>query len=133
MTQLFLIAIRNLAQHSKRTLLLGGAIAGVMTLLVLLLCISSGMHATLLESATTLMTGHINVAGFYKVTAGQSGPLVTDYKRVGELVRKTLPDLDYMVARGRGWARVVSDSGSIQAGIGGIDIRNEPGFPKVIK
>src|SRR5580692_5454654 len=119
MGQLFMIAFRNLAQHSKRTLLLGGAIAGVTSLLVLLLCISSGMHATMLESATTLMTGHINVAGFYKVTAGQSAPLVTDYQKVSEVVRKALPDVDYIAARGRGWTRMVSDTGSMQVGVGG--------------
>src|SRR6478752_6223785 len=100
MNQLFLIALRNLAQHSKRTLLLGGAIAGVTSLLTLLLCLSSGMHATMLESATTLSTGHINVAGFYKVTAGQSAPVVTQFKKLEEIVKKTLPDLDFVAARG---------------------------------
>ena len=66
MKQLFLIALRNLAQHSKRTLLLGGAIAGVSALFVFLLCLSSGIHKTMLESATTLSTGHLNVAGFIR-------------------------------------------------------------------
>ena len=132
MGQLFLIAIRNLVQHSKRTLLLGGAIAGVTALLVLLLCISSAMHATLLESATTLSTGHINVAGFYKVTAGQSAPVVTNYKKLLEIVKKTLPDVDYMVARGRGWAKLVSETRSMQVAIGGLDINNEPKFGRVV-
>src|SRR6478609_3728649 len=99
MFQLFLIALRNLAQHSKRTALIGGAISGVTMLLVVLSCLSSGAHATMFESATTLMTGHINVAGFYKVTAGQSAPLVTDYKQVLQVVRDTLPDVDYVAPR----------------------------------
>jgi putative ABC transport system permease protein len=132
MKQLFLIAIRNLAQHSKRTMLLGGAIAGVSALFVFLLCLSTGIHATMLESATTLSTGHINVAGFYKVTAGQSAPVITDYKKLEGIVKKTLPDLDYMVARGRGWAKLISDQGSVQAAIGGIDITQEPGFHRVV-
>src|ERR1700730_16207547 len=100
MSQLFLIALRNLAQHSKRTLLLGGAIAGVTALLVFLLCLSSGIHFTMLQSATTLSTGHLNVAGFYKVTAGQSAPVITQYKKLDAIVRRTLPDLDYIDARG---------------------------------
>src|SRR6185295_19803841 len=132
MGQLFLIAIRNLAQHSKRTLLLGGAIAGVSALFVFMLCLSSGIHATMLESATTLSTGHLNVGGFYKVTAGQSAPVVTQFKRIEEIVKKTLPDLAYMAPRGRGWAKLVSDTGKMQAAIGGIDIANEPGFRRVI-
>src|SRR5579872_605374 len=104
MAQLFLIAFRNLSQHSKRTLLLGGAIAGVTALFVFLLCLTSGVHETMLESATTLSTGHLNVAGFYKVTAGQSAPVVTQYKKLIEIVKKTLPDIDYIAPRGRGWA-----------------------------
>ena len=86
MAQLFLIALRNLVQHSKRTLLLGGAIAGVTALLTVLLCLSSGIHSTMLESATTLSTGHINVAGFYKVTAGQSAPVITGYKKLEQII-----------------------------------------------
>jgi ABC-type lipoprotein release transport system permease subunit len=133
MLQLFLLAVRNLAQHSKRTLLLGGAIAGVTALLVMLLCISSGVHATMLESATTLSTGHLNVGGFYKITAGQSAPVVTQYKTLQKIVEKTLPDLDYVAARGRGWGKLVAESGSIQVAIAGIDIAHEPGFRKVVK
>jgi len=132
MYQLFLIALRNLAQHSKRTLLLGGAIAGVTALFVFLLCLSSGIHQTMLESATTLSTGHINVAGFYKVTAGQSAPVITQYGKLEEIVKRTLPDLDFLAPRGRGWAKMVSDTGSMQVAIGGIDITHEPGFKRVI-
>ncbi|HXB97109.1 MAG TPA: ABC transporter permease, partial [bacterium] len=106
MRQLFLIAFRNLLQHRRRTLMLGGAIAGVTALLILLTCLSSGVKATMLESATTIATGHLNVAGFYKITAGQTAPLVTDYAKVQAIVEKTVPDLDYVTARGRGWARL---------------------------
>ena len=133
MGQLFLIAIRNLAQNRKRTLLLGGAIAGVTGLLIFLLCLSSGIHTTLLESATTLSTGHLNVGGFFKVTAGQSAPVVTDYKKLAEIVKKNLPDLDFIAARGRGWAKLVSDNGAMQVAIAGIDINAEPGFRHAIQ
>src|SRR6266404_5963458 len=102
MAQLFLIAFRNLLQHSKRTLLLGGAIAGVTALLVFLLCLTSGVHSSMLESATTLSTGHINVGGFYKVTAGQSAPVITNFKKLGEIVHTNLPGA-FVAARGRGW------------------------------
>jgi len=132
MGQLFLIAIRNLLQHRKRSLLLGGAIAGVTMLLIFLTSLSSGVRKAMFEAATTIQTGHINVAGFYKISAGRSAPIVTDYKKVVGVIRKTLPDLEYIVPRGRGWARVVSDTGSIQAGLAGIDIDQEPYFKKVL-
>src|SRR5580704_13312834 len=109
MKQLFLIAIRNLLQHRRRTLLLGGAIAGVTLLLTILIGISAGLHATMLKSATTLSTGHINVAGFYKVTAGQSAPVITQFGKLEEIARRALPDIDYIAPRGRGWAKMVSE------------------------
>jgi ABC-type lipoprotein release transport system permease subunit len=133
MRQLFLIAVRNLGTHKRRTLLLGGAIAGVTALLVILMGLSNGMKATMLESATTLMTGHVNVGGFYKVTAGQAAPVVTSYPKLLEQLRKEVPELEYSVQRGRGWVKLVSDSGSIQVGVGGIDVEAETGFRKVVQ
>jgi putative ABC transport system permease protein len=133
MKQLFLIAYRNILSHGRRSLFLGGAIAGATALLVFLGCLSSGVKATMLESATTVATGHLNVGGFFKITAGQCAPLVTDYKKIEDIVRKTLPDLDYVTARGRGWARLVSDEASAQVGIAGVDMANEPMLPKVLK
>ncbi len=133
MLRLLLIALRSLAQHRRRTLLLGGAIAVVTALLVILLELSTGLKATILRSATTLMTGHVNVAGFYKVTAGQSAPVVTQYPKVVEVVQQAVPELDFLIERGRGWAKVVSETGSLQAGIGGVDIRHEPGLHKVLR
>jgi len=133
MRQLFLIAFRNLVQHGRRTLLLGGAILGVTALLVLLLGILNGIRSTILESATTLMTGHVNVGGFFKVTAGAAAPVVTHYPEILAVIRKEVPEVEYVTQRGRGWAKVVSDTGSLQSGVGGIDILHEPGFRKVIQ
>jgi len=133
MVQLLLIAWRNLISHRRRTLMLGGAIAGVTALLTFLGCLSSGVRKSMLESATTVATGHLNVGGFYKVTAGQSAPLVIDYPKIRALIEKTLPDLEFVAPRGRGWARLVSDEGSMQTGIAGVDLKNEPRLPKVIK
>jgi putative ABC transport system permease protein len=133
MGQLFLIAFRNLVSHRRRSLMLGGAIAGVTLLLVVLLGLLNGIRTTMLESATTLMTGHVNVGGFFKVTAGQSAPVVTHYKKVLGIIQATVPELDFVTERGRGWAKIFSETGSMQAGVGGIDIRNEPGFRRVVQ
>jgi putative ABC transport system permease protein len=131
MRQLLLIALRNLLQHTRRTLLLGAAIGGVTALLVLLTALSAGIHQTMLESATTLMTGHVNIGGFYKITSGQSAPVVIQYKKLLDIL-KDYPEIDYVTARSRGWAKVVSETASIQTGIGGIDIANEPGMRRVL-
>jgi ABC-type lipoprotein release transport system permease subunit len=122
------IAYMNLVEHGRRTVLLGTAIAVVTCLFVLLTALSTGIRHTLIEAATTLTTGHLNVSGFFKVTSGQALVIVSDYKKVSEVVRQALPELDFMVERGRGFGKLVSDTGSLQAAIVGIDISAEKGF-----
>ena len=126
------IALRNLLQHRRRTLFLGLALASVTGLLILLNGLATGIRSTLLHTATTLTSGHLNVGGFFKVSAGSSAPVVTKWEEVLQTVRKAVPEMRFAVQRGRGWAKVISDRGSMQAGIGGIDIRNEPEFKNVL-
>jgi ABC-type lipoprotein release transport system permease subunit len=127
------IALRSLFQHRRRTFFLISAIAAVTGLLVLLNALSTGISETMIRAATTLSSGHVNVGGFYKVTANQAGPVVTEYQKVLDVVKAKVPEVQHLVHRGRGWAKIISDSGSTQAGITGIDIRNEPDFKKVIQ
>lgn len=132
MGQLFLIAFRNLVTHRRRTLLLAGAIGAVTLMLVMVLGLTHGVSETMMRSATTVSTGHLNVGGFFKVTSGQSAPVVTDFKKIRELVKRELPEVDFIVDRGRGWARIVSDTSSLQLGISGVDIDQETGLREVI-
>jgi len=126
------IAARSLVQHRRRAIFLGGAIGAVTALLVLLNGLSTGVHETMEHTATTLSSGHVNVGGFFKVSAGQSAPVVTDYLKVLDVVKQSVPEMDFSVQRGRGWAKLVSDSGSMQAGVSGIDIKDEPEFKSVL-
>ncbi len=127
------VSFRNLRVHTRRSLFLGAAIGMVTGVMVLLNGLSAGTSETMLRSATTLMSGHVNVAGFYKITEGSSAPVVTEYLKVLAVVQRSVPELDYATARGRGWAKVISDSGSIQCGVAGIDIKAEPGFKDVVE
>jgi putative ABC transport system permease protein len=129
----FRIALLSLLEHRRRAFFLGAAIAAVTALLVLLNGLSAGIRSTLIDTATTLSTGHLNVGGFYKVTSGQAGPVVVDYEKVKQTVLKSLPELDFTVERGRGWGKVVSDTSALQAGIGGIDIQRESSFKSVLR
>jgi ABC-type lipoprotein release transport system permease subunit len=133
MSQLLLIALRNLASHRRRTLMLGGAIAGVTAMLIVLLGLSNGLRSTMLESATTLMSGHVNVGGYFKLTPGSSMPVVAEYPRILEHVKREVPELDYVVQRGRGLAKLISETNSVTLGVGGIDVSQEAGFRKVVK
>jgi len=48
---------------------------------------------------------------------------VTEYAKVIEAVKKSVPEMESLVHRGRGWAKIISDSGSTQAVITGIEIK----------
>jgi putative ABC transport system permease protein len=126
------ISFMNLVEHGRRTSFLGAAIAAVTCLFVLLTALSSGIRHTLVDTATTLTTGHLNVGGFFKVTSGAAGPLVTDYKKIEELVQREMPEVDFIVHRGRGFGKVISDRGSMQAGMSGVDIVKEPRLRAVL-
>ena len=74
MGTVILIGLRNLRQGGRRTVLLGLALALVTLLLVLLDALAAGLETSMLRSATTLSSGHVNVGGFFKVSSGQASP-----------------------------------------------------------
>lgn len=133
MMMLLRIAFLSLWQHRRRTGVLMSAIGLVTALMVMMLGIGEGMNRSLVEISTTLMSGHINVAGFFKVTAGQAAPVVTKAEEVLATIKKEVPELTYVASRGRGWAKVVSETNSTMLGLGGIDITQEPGLQKALK
>lgn len=127
------IAFLSLWQHRRRTGVLGLAIGFVTALVIVLLGVAEGMNRSLVESSTTLMSGHVNVAGFFKVTAGQAAPVVTKAAAVADVIRKEVPELKYIAQRGRGFAKVVSDSGSQLLGLAGVAIDDEKGLREVLR
>ena len=129
MKRLFQIAFRNLIQSRQRTALLGFAFCIVSLLLVLLLSLSQGVSQTMRDSATILVSGHVNVAGFYKAKADDSFPLVTRVPEIEALVKEHLGDqLNYLVIRQRGWGKIISSNNRIQVSIHGVEIEKEPGL-----
>jgi putative ABC transport system permease protein len=127
------IAGRNLFRHTHRSLFLGGALAGVTALLVLVGSLTAGIEHAMMESATTLMTGHVNVGGFFKITSGGAGPLVSDYPRVLKEVLPRVKGLDYVAVRTRGYAKAVSETSSMDIVLSGVDVRTEKDFPRVVR
>src|SRR5512139_2765554 len=127
------IAARNLAAHTRRNVFLGVALAAVTGLLVLLSSLTGGMEAAMTQSATTLMTGHVNVGGFFKITSSSTAPLVSEYPRVLAEVRRRVPEIDFVTVRGRGWAKAVSENKSMDIVLAGVDVANEPAFQHVLR
>lgn len=122
------IALRNLIQSRRRTSLLALAIGLVTTFLVLLMSLSAGISENLVSSATSLSAGHVNVGGFWKPTTGTAFPILTGMGKVKEVVEAKTPGLDYVVERHRGWGKIVSETGSVQAGLTGIVPADESRF-----
>lgn len=133
MGRLFLVAWRNVLEHRRRSLTLGIAIALVTMLLVLLVGISQGMQETMLKSATTLVSGHVNLGGFFKPTNGSAAPIVVNYSHYKALIERELPELDYVIDRTRGFGRVSSPKSSQFASIAGVNIEEERGFAEVVQ
>lgn len=119
------IAFRNLRQGGRRTSLLGIALALVTGLLVTLMSLSNGINDSLVRAATTLAAGHINIAGFYKAAPKESAPIVTEMAAIKALAAKNTPGLRSIIDRHRGWAKAISDTGSMWAGLYGIDVTAE--------
>ncbi len=122
------IAWRNLLQAKRRTLLLSAALGFVSLFLVLLMALSQGITDTMIRSATVLSTGHVNLGGFYKAKATDAWPLIENTTALRQIVSETVPDIAYLVDRSRGWAKVISPTSSLYAGLYGIDIAEETAF-----
>lgn len=127
------MAVRNLWQAKKRSAVLGGALVVVSMFLTLLLAFGNGLSASMLEAATTLSSGHVNVAGFYKRQSDDASPIVLDKDKVRALIRSSIPGVELIVDRTRGWARIISETDSLNAGLNGIDIDQEVRFLDMIQ
>lgn len=128
MLTLVRIALRNLLAAKRRSGLLGAAVTLVTLLLVVLLSLSRGVEDNLVEAATTVSSGHVNVAGFFKPTGSSSAPVITGKDDIRAVVERAVSGIDYIVERDRGWGKVVSETGSVQIGLNGIVAEDEARF-----
>lgn len=128
MRMLLEIAFRNLFQARRRTLLLGLAVSIVACLFLLLRSVSSSVSERMIESATTLSSGHVNIGGFFKARKKDAGPLLVDGPAIKAAVAEIVPDNAGMIDRHRGWGRIIGPGGSINAGMSGIVYDQESRF-----
>lgn len=127
------IALRNLIQAQRRTLLLGIAIALVAMLFLILRTVSHSISERMVEAATTLSAGHVNVGGFFKERKKDAAPIITERKRLRDFVKAHVPEAVEVIDRHRGWGRVISDQSSINVGMSGIVYEEEGRFFKSLR
>lgn len=125
MFQFLRIAIRNLIKSRTRSLILGGSIASVTMLLVILMAITSGVQKTMLDNALTLLSGHINIAGFYKISLSSAAPMVTDYEPLDKLARESVPEAIMIIDRLKAYGKLISETDSLMIPMWGVNVARE--------
>lgn len=133
MSKFFRIAFRNLFKNKSRTIILGLSITITSIILTLLMSLTSGIEDTMLKSSTTLLTGHVNVAGFYKISSSSAAPVITDHAKLDKIVRTVVKDPLMIVDRVKGWGKVISERYSIQYPMWGVDILQEKDMKQVLE
>lgn len=104
--------------------MLGLSLFLVSVLFILLNAFSAGITQRMMDTATTLSAGHINVGGFFKATRRGAVPLVSERDKVKEIIKKVIPD-GKIIDRARGWGRIVGPESSINCGLSGITYSQE--------
>jgi hypothetical protein len=129
----FRIALRSLFQHRRRTIFLVSAIAQRHGTSGPAQCSFDGHqrnHDSRRHDAfqRARQRGRLFQGDVQPVRPGRHRIRKGRQSRRAECPR----DGSHWVHRGRGWAKVISDSGSTQVGVTGIDITNEPDFKRVV-
>jgi ABC-type lipoprotein release transport system permease subunit len=134
MRQTFLIASRNLLGRRSRTLILGSAIALVTFILTALLGITSAFQNSLFEAGTALLSGHINVGGFNKISLSSASPIIKDAPRLLNVAKQAAgEDALFITDRVTGFGKIISETGSIQVPMWGIELERDPNLQKFFK
>ncbi len=121
----FLIALRNIVQRQVRSLMLFGAIAGVSFLFAVLLSLVYGVKDAMIRNGTALMTGHVNIAGFYKISQSSANPIVTKYQPLVTYAKEKIPEADVIVDRVKAFGKVFSETDSAQIPFWGVNMDQE--------
>jgi putative ABC transport system permease protein len=119
------IALNNLLASRRRTVFLGAALFVVTMLFVLLLALTAGVTDNLIRGATNISSGHVNIGGYYKSTPSDSQTVVLNVSQLKKEAKEALPDAERVIDRLRGWGKVISDKGTVQSGLNGIDLDDE--------
>jgi putative ABC transport system permease protein len=120
------IALNNLLASRRRTAFLGTALFLVTLFFMLLLALTAGVTDNLIRAATNISSGHVNIGGYYKATPTDSQTVVLGVGKLRQEAKEILgKDAVRIVDRMRGWGKIISDKGTVQAGVNGIDPAEE--------
>jgi ABC-type lipoprotein release transport system permease subunit len=134
MRQLFTIAARNLWSRRSRTLILGSAIALVTFVLATLLGLTTAFQSSLFQAGTALLSGHVNVGGFNKISPSSATPIIKNAPRLLEVAQAAAgPDAEFITDRVTGFGKIISEGGTIQVPMWGIELERDPNLQRAFK
>lgn len=121
----FIIALRNILQRQVRSLMLFSAIVGVSFLFAMLLALVYGVKDSMIRNGTALMTGHLNIAGFYKLSQSSANPIVTKYEPLLTYAKEKIPEAAIILDRVKAFGKVFSETDSAQLPFWGVNMDQE--------
>ncbi|MBK7844343.1 MAG: ABC transporter permease [Bdellovibrionales bacterium] len=125
MKTFFLIAYRNVMQRRGRSFMLAGAIFAVTLIFASLLSLVQGVKETMIGNGTALMTGHLNIAGFYKISQSSANPQVTKYLSLLEYAQTQIPEATIVLDRVKAYGKVISETDSVMIPMWGVTMSQE--------
>ena len=125
MGPLWQMAARNALAGGRRSILLVCALAVAACCMVLVSGLLAGLAARFLEAGVGLRTGHVNAMGVYRPGPAPVTRMIPDAGGVEEVIRRSIPGVDYVTRRYLGGATVASDSATEPVFIYGVDIGTE--------
>ncbi len=119
----FKIAFRNLVRQKRRNLLLGGAIAFGMTIMIVVSSFSNGLSDSLLNRLLVNMAGHIQVTMMEKKDQ-KTLSVIRDEERIRTLIQKALPPKTEIKERVSTFCSVLGNGLSDNMMLSGVDKAN---------
>lgn len=121
----FIIALRNILQRRVRSLMLAVSIIAVSVIFSLLLSLVNGVQNTMISNGTALLTGHLNIAGFYKISQSSANPMVTKYPPLMAYAKEKIPEAEMVIDRVKAYGKLISDTDSVMIPMWGVNMDQE--------
>ncbi|MBX7096390.1 MAG: ABC transporter permease [Myxococcaceae bacterium] len=128
-----MIALRNVTQHSRRSALVGGAVAVVSALLTLASGLLASTEARIRDSAVAIFSGELNVHGLYKPSASRVEPVLLQSEAIAQEIKAVVPEAT-LVPRWVGLGTVSSPASAARdLIIMGLRVESEPRLKKALR
>ncbi len=120
------IALRNITRQKKRTILLGGAIAFGVMIIILISSFSRGIADAASDNFTDILGGQLYIAGQELTETGAKVSVIRDRSVLDDALGYIDEPIAERTFRSRSFAEVIFGSRSTMVSIEGVDWSDEP-------